>query len=83
MYDGSAANDETMVTDERFLAVKHTIASYPETIEIEYEEDVNSFISLDSWRIQDKVEQSVQNAIYEVVVDSFAGFRLAKMKQEY
>ena len=75
MYDGSAANDETMVTDERFLAVKHTIASYPVTIEMEYEEDINSFISLESWRIQDKVEQSVQNAMYEVIVDPSVGFR--------
>ena len=75
MYDGSAANDETMVTDERFLAVKHTIASYPETIEIEFEEDNDSFISLGDWRIQDRVEQSIQNATYEAIVNPAVGFR--------
>jgi hypothetical protein len=75
MYDGSASNDETMVTDERFLAVKHTIASYPATIEIEYEEDDDSFISLESWHIQNKVEQAVENATYGVVVNPSIGFR--------
>ncbi|GAC1303574.1 MAG: hypothetical protein NVSMB24_09780 [Mucilaginibacter sp.] len=75
MYDGSAAGDETMVTDERFLAVRHTIASYPATIEVIYEEDVSSFISLSPWEIQDKVEQSIQNAICVVTVNPSVGFR--------
>ena len=43
MYDGSAADDETMVTNERFMAVRHTIASYPVTVEIQYEENNSSF----------------------------------------
>jgi hypothetical protein len=75
MYDGSAAGDETMVTDERFLAVRHTIAIYPATIEITYEEDISSFISLSPWEIQDKVEQSVQNAICMITVNPLVGFR--------
>jgi hypothetical protein len=75
MYDGSAAGDETMVTDERFLAVRHTVASYPSTIETEYEEDVTSFVSLSGWRIQDKMEQAVQYAVCMVTVDPSIGFR--------
>lgn len=75
MYDGSAANDETMVTDERFLAVKHAIASYPITIEFEYEESISSFIGLGAWYIQDKVEQSVQNASYKISCNPSIGFR--------
>jgi hypothetical protein len=75
MYDGSAAGDETMVTDERFLAVKHTVATYPQTIETEYEEDVSSFISLDSWYIQNKVEQAVQNLVCVIKVNPSVGFR--------
>ncbi len=75
MYDGSAAGDETMVTDERFLAVRHTVAAYPTTVEQEYEEDVSSFISLNSWEIQPRVEESVQNAICMVTVNPSMGFR--------
>ena len=75
MYDGSAADDETMVTNERFMAVKHTIASYPATVEIEYEENDNSFISPEKWMIQDKAEQSVQLAKCEVTVNPAVGFR--------
>ena len=75
MYDGSAADDETMVTNERFMAVKHTIASYPVTVEIQYEEDDNSFISPDSWMIQDRAEQAVQLAACKVKVNPAVGFR--------
>jgi len=75
MYDGSAAGDETMVTNERFLAVRHTVANYPTTVEIVYEENLNSFISLDGWSIQNRVEKSVQDAICTVTVDPVMGFR--------
>ncbi|WP_184550184.1 DUF3857 domain-containing protein [Mucilaginibacter sp. FT3.2] len=75
MYDGSASNDETMVTDERFLAIKHAIAAYPITIEVEYEENVSSFIGLGAWYIQDKVEQSVQLASYKISYNPAIGFR--------
>jgi len=74
MYDGSATHGEDLVTDERFLGVKHTIASYPITIETSYEEDVTSALDLGSWEIQDK-EQAVQNASYSIAIDSAAGLR--------
>jgi hypothetical protein len=75
MYDGSASNDETIVTDERFLAIKHAIASYPITIEVKYEEDISSFIGIGSWYIQDKVEQSVQSSSYKIAYNPAIGFR--------
>ncbi len=75
MYDGSTTSEEMMVTDERFLAVRHTIANYPATIEITYEEDLSSFINLPPWRIQDNTEQSVQNAVCSIMVNPVVGFR--------
>jgi len=78
MYDGSAAGDETMVTDERFLALRHTVASYPITIETEYEEDKSSFINLGGWAIQDYVEQAIQQAVCTVIVNPAVGFRYLK-----
>jgi len=74
MYDGSATSGENMVTDERFLGVKHTIATYPVTVEMEYEEDYTSLIYLDNWEIQGN-EQAVQYAYYHLTIDSNAGFR--------
>jgi hypothetical protein len=74
LNDYSATSGANLVTDERVLALKHTIASYPETIEIEYEEDVNSFFDIGEWNIQGD-EQSVQNAYYRIVIDKDAGFR--------
>lgn len=75
MYDGASGGDETLVTDERFLGLRHTIANYPATIEIEYEENLSSFISLDDWEIQDHLEQSVQNSVYKVLADPAVGFK--------
>jgi len=74
MYDGSATGGEDLVTDERFLGLKHTIASYPTTIEIKFVAETNSFFDLSSWEIQEK-DQSVQNSYYKVSVDYNAGFR--------
>ncbi len=74
MYDESASNYETIVTNARKLTLEHTVASYPTTIEVEYEEDLSSFISMDSWEIQD-LEQSVQNATYTVLVKPEIAFR--------
>jgi hypothetical protein len=73
MYDG-AANGGELVTDERFLGMRHTIASYPATIEMEYEEDISSMLDIGKWTIQDD-EQAVQNAFYHIQVDNTAGFR--------
>jgi hypothetical protein len=75
LYDGSAADDETMVTNERYLALKHAVASYPTTVEVKYEKDISSFISLSSWDIQATVEQSVQYALCKVTANSATGFR--------
>jgi hypothetical protein len=74
MYDGSATDGFSIVTDERFLGVKHTISSYPQTIETEYEEDVTSSINLDEWEVQ-KDQQSVEYESCEITVDTSAGFR--------
>jgi hypothetical protein len=73
MYDGAASDGFSIVTDDRFLGVKHTIAAYPETIETEYEEDRTSSINLDTWMIQYD-QQSVQYCGYKVLVDTGAGF---------
>lgn len=75
MYDGAANDDETLVSDSRFLGVRHSVAKYPETIEVSYEEDLNSYITMPSWYIQDGLEQSVQSSVIKVWVDSTAGFR--------
>jgi hypothetical protein len=74
MYDGAAINDETIVSDDRFLGLKHTIAAYPVTIEKEYEEDITSLVDLGTWNIQDN-EQSVQYAYYHLLIDSADEFR--------
>lgn len=74
MYDGSAVDDMTIVTDDRYLAKKHTIASYPVTIEISFDDDLNSFVNLPSWYIQDE-ETAVQNAYCKVSVNPAVGFR--------
>ncbi|WP_165852076.1 DUF3857 domain-containing protein [Mucilaginibacter terrenus] len=74
MYDHSAVSGETIVTDDRVLLVGHTIASYPCTIEMTYDEDFKSLTDLSSWLIQDE-EQSVQNAYCRINVASNAGFR--------
>lgn len=75
MYDGSAAGDETMVTDQRYLALRHALAAYPATVEIKYEENESSFISLGAWYVQDKMEQSVQNESYKISISPTMGFR--------
>jgi len=74
MYDGAHDDGFSLVTNDRFLEVKHTIASYPVTIEQEYEEDETSIIDLDTWYIQE-AEQSVQNEYYHLSINKDAGFR--------
>ena len=73
MYDGAVPGGD-LVTDERFLGVRHAIASYPTTIEMEYEEDISSFMDIGRWLLQNE-EQSVQNEFYHVQIDNAAGFR--------
>jgi hypothetical protein len=74
MYDRSAVDNETIVTDDRILAIEHTIASYPATVEMIIDQDFKSLIDLGSWNIQ-STEQSIQNSWYRVSVKSDAGFR--------
>jgi hypothetical protein len=76
MYDGAADDGFSLVTDDRFLGVKHTVVSYPVTIEQEYEENISSFRDLDTWLIQ-RSEQSVQNEYYHLSINNNAGFRYA------
>lgn len=75
MYDRAASDDETIVTDDRVLLLQHTIPSYPTTIEIVYEEDISSFISLSSWMIRPQEEVAVQTAMCKVAVNPAVGFR--------
>ena len=74
MADYAATDDETLVGDERVLFMKHTVASYPTTVETEYEEETGSFFDLGGWDIQED-QQSVQNSYYHVSIDDNAGFR--------
>lgn len=73
MYDGAVPGGD-LVTDERFLGVRHAIATYPTTIEMEYEEDISSAMDIGRWFLQN-TEQSVQNEFYHVQIDNAAGFR--------
>jgi len=74
MYDGAAMDDVTLVGDERFLAVRHSVATYPTTIEIEYEDENQSLVNIGSWDIQEN-EQSVQHSYCHITIDNSAGFR--------
>ncbi|UOE49022.1 DUF3857 domain-containing transglutaminase family protein [Mucilaginibacter sp. SMC90] len=74
MYDRLAVDNETMATDDRLLAISHTIASYPTTVEFVYDLDVRSLMDLGGWAYQD-YEQSVQNAYFHISINSDAGFR--------
>jgi transglutaminase-like putative cysteine protease len=74
MYDRSAVSSGSIITDERFLGIQHTIATYPSTIEIIDETDYKSAINIDSWSIQD-MEQSVQDSYCRLAINSSAGFR--------
>ena len=74
MYEGAANDGFSLITDDRILAVKHNVASYPVTVEQEFEEDATSTIDLDTWYIQGN-QQSVQNSYYHLSIASDAGFR--------
>jgi len=74
MYDGAAGDDETLVTDERFLAVRHTVAAYPVTVETAYEETISSYLDLGGWDIQED-EQAVQSSNCLVAIAGTEGFR--------
>jgi hypothetical protein len=74
MQDFAALSNSDLVLDGRYLALKHTIAAYPTTIEIEYDVNDNSSFDLGGWNIQGN-QQSLQNSYYTLSIDSNAGFR--------
>lgn len=74
MYDRSAADGMSIITDYRMLALGHTIATYPSTIEVTYETSKNSYLDLGDWHIQ-RPEKSVQYEEYKVAVSPSVGFR--------
>jgi len=81
MYDGSAAHGEMLVTDERYLLIKHTVATYPLTIEKEYEEDRNSFIDLGQWYTQ-LTGQAIQHSVIKVIAEPSIGFRYSMLNSD-
>ncbi len=74
MYDRSAADGFSMITDSRFMALRHSVASYPITIEKIYEMSMNSYIDLFQWRLRPR-ETSVQNSTYRISVVPEVKFR--------
>jgi hypothetical protein len=74
MYDRSAVSNGSIITDDRILAISHTISSYPSTIEIIYETDFKSAINIGLWDFQNP-EQSIQSSSCRVSVANNAGFR--------
>ncbi len=74
MYDGAASDGFSLVTDDRFKAVKHTVSSYPVTIEIIYQRNINSMLDLPDWQIQRK-EIAVENSLYSVAGGKDVGLR--------
>jgi len=75
MYDGAASDNETLVSDDRFLGLRHVVSKYPETFEVSYEEELDSYITMPDWYIQERLEQSVQFSRIKVIADAAAGFK--------
>jgi hypothetical protein len=75
MYDRSASDDETIVTDDRMLAVRHVVSSYPTTVDLEYEEDITSSLSLESWYIQPSYRVAIQKSRCHVAAAPALNFR--------
>lgn len=73
-YDHAATDGVSIVTDDRAMAVEHTISTYPATIEVIYEKNNNSYIDLGEWNIQ-RPERAVQNADYTFFINPAVGFR--------
>ncbi|RYD94300.1 MAG: DUF3857 domain-containing protein, partial [Sphingobacteriales bacterium] len=74
MYDRSAIDGISIITDSRILALGHDIAAYPTSIEVIYETDANSYLDLGSWDIQDE-DKAVQYSAYVVNANPSLGFR--------
>ena len=74
MYDRAAIDGMSIITDYRLLALSHTIASYPTTIEVTYETSKNSYLDLGQWQYQEP-EKAVQYSEYIVRTTPESGFR--------
>lgn len=74
MYDRSAEDGMSVITDSRFMVMQHSVASYPITIETYYEITQYSYLDLSQWRIQPP-ETGVQNATYKITVVPDVHFR--------
>ncbi|WP_461449428.1 DUF3857 domain-containing protein [Mucilaginibacter sp.] len=74
MYDHAVLDDETLVSDDRAMSIRHTIANYPETVEMIYEIDESSLMGIGAWEIEGE-QQSVQNEYCHVSISGDAGFR--------
>ena len=74
MYDRSATDGFSIVTDDRLLALTHSVSAYPTTIEVKYETVINSYLDLGTWHIQSP-ETAVQAAQYTVMANPAVGFR--------
>ncbi|HJP63630.1 MAG TPA: transglutaminase family protein, partial [Mucilaginibacter sp.] len=53
----------------------HVVSKYPETFEVSYEEELDSYITMPNWYIQERLEQSVQFSRVKVIADAGAGFK--------
>jgi hypothetical protein len=74
MYDHADEDDEMLLSDDRSMSIRHTVSSYPTTVEMIFELDDNSVINLNQWDIQGE-DQSVQNSYFDITINSDAGFR--------
>jgi hypothetical protein len=75
LYERAISSESTLADDDRYLLLRHAIASYPATIELIYEENLDSFISLPDWYVQRRFEQSVQQSRYTVSTSATSGFK--------
>lgn len=74
MYDRAAYDDMSIITDDRIISTRHTIVSYPVTVEKITEMSSNSFLDLGEWQIQEP-DIAVQNSVYRIIVNPAVGFR--------
>lgn len=74
MYDRSAVDDMSIITDGRILVAGHTITNYPVTVEKIYEKSLSGFLDLFDWGIQEE-KQSVQSSSCRVLANPAVGFR--------
>lgn len=74
MYDRSAIDNISIITDQRIKAISHTVASYPLTIEMIFELEDDGILSYGSWQLQE-AERSVQYSSCTFIVNPAAGLR--------